>query len=231
MGVRLFFAVILAVLMPGLAEAADCITVRQGDVTVVRDARCGDLKVLSRKRDDLRPNIDVAATWIEFALPSSPAEWRYNEWVRKQLATLNFDKPLNLSSELKSEDRFVIHSLYRSDRLISARYSRSVCCGGNADTFYGSLNVDITRWTLFSPDDLVSLGAAANACWRRFADDSKRGAAFAQAYPLERPWVDRDFEIRQIGHVMRDLIGPVVVDPVPSKDRTRRLFISALKDQ
>ena len=30
---------------------------------------------------------------------------------------------------------------------------------------------------------------------------------------------------------MRDMIGPVVVNPVPSRERTRSLFISALKDQ
>src|SRR4051812_24331557 len=193
MGVRLIFGVILAVLMPGLAEAADCITVRQGDVTVVRDARCGDLKLMSRKRDDSRPNIDVAATWIEFAQPSSPGEWRYNEWVRGQIATLNFDKPIQLAPDRKSEDRFAIDSFYRSDRLISVRYARRMCCGGHDDTIYGSVNVDIARWTLFSPDDLVSLGAAANACWRQFGDDSQRGDAFTQVYPLERPWTDRDF--------------------------------------
>lgn len=231
MGGRLFFGMVLAVLMPGLAEAADCITVRQDDVTVVQEARCGDLRVMSRKRDDSRSNIEVGATWIEFALPSGPAEWRYNEWVRRNLATLNFDRPIDLAADRRSEDHFTIDTFYRSDRLISARYARRLCCGAQGKTLYGAVNVDITRWTLFSPDDLVSLGAAANACWRQFGDDRTRGEAFAEAYPLERPWTDRDFEIRQIGHVMRDMIGPVVVNPVPSKDRTRRLFVSALKDQ
>ena len=52
-----------------------------------------------------------------------------------------------------------------------------------------------------------------------------------RGWPLQRPWLDRDFEIRRIGHVMRELIGPVVVDPHPSKERTRRLFVAVLKDQ
>ena len=134
MGVRLFFGVILAVLMPGLAQAADCITVRQGDVAIVQEARCGDLKLMSRKRDDSRPNIDIAATWIEFTLPSSPGEWRYNEWVRRQIATLNFDRPIQLAPDHKSEDRFALDSFYRSDRLISVRYARRICCGGHDDS-------------------------------------------------------------------------------------------------
>src|SRR5262249_50764589 len=121
--------------------------------------------------------------------------------------------------------------LYRSDRLISARYSRSLCCGAQSKTLYRSINVDLTRWTLFSPDDLVSLGATANACWRQFANDKRYGEAFAAAWPLERPWVDRDFEINRIGHRMRELIGPTVVDPKPSQERTQRVFVAALKDQ
>ena len=89
--------------------------------------------------------------WAEFAEPDGPAEWRYNDWVRREVA----ERP---------GDKFAIKSLYRSDRLISAQFS-----------FHDSVNVDATRWTLFSPDDLVSLGAAANACWRQFAGGKKRG--------------------------------------------------------
>jgi len=231
MGVRFFVGVLLAVLLPRLAGAADCITVRQDDVGIVKDSGCGELKLMSRKRDDKRPNIDIGATWIEFAVPAGPAEWRYNDWIKRQVATINFDKPINLAPELKSEDRFAIHSLYRSGRLISARYARWVCCGGSSETIYQSVNVDIARWTLFSPDDFVDLGAAANTCWRRFADDEKRGEAFARAWPFDRPWVDRDFEIGRIGHAMREMIGPAVVDPQPSQERTRRVFIAVLKDQ
>jgi hypothetical protein len=213
MGLKLFVGALFAVLIPGLAEAADCVTVRPGDVTVgqgdiaiVKDAGCGDLKLMSRSRDDNRPNMDIGATWIEFAAPAGPAEWRYNDWIKRQVATINFDKPINLAPELRREDRFAINSLYRSGRLISARYAR--CCGGKGETIYQSVNVDIARWTLFSPDDFVSLGAAANACWRRFADEEKRGEAFARTWPFERPWADRDFESRRIGPAMREMIGP-----------------------
>jgi hypothetical protein len=229
MGLKLFVGLLLAVLLPGLAEAADCVAVRHGDVTIVNEAGCGELKVMVRKRDDARANIDIGATWIEFAAPAGPAEWRYNDWIKRQVATINLDKPITLPPEQRSEDRFAIDSLYRSNLLISARYVR--CCGAKGETIYRSVNVDIARWTLFSPDDVVSLGATANACWRRFADDEKSGEAFARAWPSERPWADRDFEIRRIGPAMREMIGPAVVDPHPSQERTRRVFIEVLKEQ
>jgi hypothetical protein len=184
--------------MPGLADAADCIAVRHGEVSIVRDAGCDGLKLMSRAGDA------PAANWIEFADPGNPAEWRYNDWIHRQAAA-------------RRTDRFAIESLYRSDRLISARYS------------FGSVNVDATRWTLFSPDDLVSLGAAANACWRQFSE--QRGDGFAQAWPTERPWSDRDFEFRPVGNVMREIIGADVIDPQASTGRTRRVFIAVLRDQ
>lgn len=230
MGARFLAAILLAVLLPAAAQAADCIAVRQADVAIVEDSGCGELRLTSRRRDE--PNIEIAATWIEFVQPAGPGEWRYNDWIHRQIASINFDKPIKSVPGKRREDRFSIRSFYRSERLISARYGRWLCCGGNAgDTIYGSVNVDLARWTLLSPDDLVSLGAAANVCWQQLGDDRRRGAAFARAYPLERPWVDRDFEFRRIGHVMRDIIGPVVVNPVASAERTKSLFVAVLQDQ
>ena len=198
MGIRGLLGFLLVVLSPGLARAADCIAVRQSDVSIVRDAGCGELKVLSRE------GAKLATTWIEFAQPGNPAEWRYNEWIRAQ-ATVR-------------PDGFGITSLYRSDRLVSAHYS-----------FGRSVNVDATRWTLFSPDDLVSLGAAANACWRQFADES--GEAFTRAWATERPWVDKDFAFHRFPPVMREIIGRDVIDPEPSTGRTLRVFIWVMRDQ
>jgi hypothetical protein len=200
MRVRGFVGFLLVVLSPGFAQAADCIAVRDGTVSIDREAGCGDLKLVSR-RDG------TVATWAEFARPEGPAEWRYNDWVRRQVAT-------------RKADRFAIESLYRSDRLISARFS-----------FGDSVNVDATRWTLFSPDDLVSLGSAANACWRQFAGDKTEGAAFAKAWPTARPWSDGDFHYSRWPEVMREIIGPEVMDPVPSTGRTLRVFVWVLRDQ
>lgn len=230
MRIRFFGGALLAVLLPAAAQAADCITVRQGDVAIVKGAGCGELRLMSRHRDDQFAE-EIGATWVEFVQPGGPGEWRYNDWIHKQVASNNFDRPLKSTGEPRGEDRFFIHSLYRSDRLISARYGRRISNHGKSQTVYGSVNVDLARWTLLSPDDLVSLGAVANACRQQFADDKRRGEAFAQAYPLERPWVDRDFEVRRVGHVMRDIIGPVVVNPVVSKERTKGLFVAVLQDQ
>jgi hypothetical protein len=169
-------------------------------VSIRQDSGCGDLKLLSRA--DGAP----AATWAEFARPDGPAEWRYNDWVRREVAART--------------GRFEIESLYRSDRLISARFS-----------FHDSVNVDATRWTLFSPDDLVSLGAAADRCWRQFSDSKTRSAAFTEAWPTERPWVDSDFHIGLFPEVMREIIGPDVMDPLPSTGRTLRVFVWVLRDQ
>ncbi len=201
MGLRGLVGVLFVVLCPGLAEAADCIAARNGELSIDRDAGCGDLKLMSHASGA------SMATWAEFAQPDGPAEWRYNDWVRRQVAA-------------RKADGFAIESLYRSDRLISARYS-----------FGDSINVDATRWTLFSPDDLVSLGAAANACWRQFADDEEGGAAFTKAWPTARPWIDGDFRYSRWPEVMREIIGPEVLDPVPSTGRTLRVFAWVLRDQ
>jgi len=231
MGVRLFVVVLLAVMLPGLAQAADCITVRQGDVALVKRPGCSDLRLMSRQIDDPRSSHAVAATWVEFASPASPGEWRYNDWIRRQVAAPDGGQPIKVAADLHRESRFAVRSFYRSDRLISARYGHMMCCGEKDDTLYSSINVDLARWTLLSPDDLVSLGAAANACWKQFGADEARGAAFAAAWPIERPWLDRDFEIRRIGHAMREMIGPVVIDQAPSRERSRRVFIEVLNDQ
>ena len=230
MGVRFLAAMLFAILLPVAAQATDCVTVQQEDIAIVKDAGCGELRLMSRQRDE--PSVEIGATWIEFVEPAGPGEWRYNDWIHRQVASINFDKPIKSVPDKRREDRFTIRSFHRSDRLISARYGRWLCCGGNAgDTIYGSVNVDLERWTLLSPDDLVRLGVAANLCWQQFGDDGKRGAAFSKAYPIERLWADRDFEIRRVGHVMRDIIGPVVVNPVVSKERTKGVFVAVLQDQ
>jgi hypothetical protein len=200
MGLRGLVSFLFVVLCPGLADAADCIAVRQGDVTLAREAGCGDLKLMSREGGE------QATTWAEFGRPDGPAEWRYNDWVRRQVAL--------------RDGGFAIQSLYRSDRLISARYS-----------FGWSFNVDATRWTLFTPDDMVSLGAAADSCWQQFAHDETRGAAFVQDWATERRWVDSDFRFRRFPDTMREIIGSEILDPVPSPGRTLRVFVWVMRDQ
>jgi hypothetical protein len=233
MTVRLLLGALLLVCAPALAEAADCMAVRQDHVSLVEGADCVGIELKQRKPDDPQANVDVAATWIEFVQPAGPGEWRYNDWIREQLAELNLGKPLTPTPGQRREDRFTVRSFYRSDRLISARYGRWVRAAGakTGATIYSSINVALTHWTLLTPDDLVSLGGAANACWRQFGADERHGEAFTRAYPRERPWVDRDFEIRRIGPYMRDMIGPVLINPKVSTERTQRIFVGTLQDQ
>jgi hypothetical protein len=228
---RCGLALLVAILLPGLAEAADCVVVRDGNVALVEAEPCDGLKLMTRRRDVPPSTIDVVATWVEFAEPRNAGEWRYNDWVGRQIKALKFDRPLTAVADRRSEDRLGIASFYRSQWLISARYARWVCCGLQAATIYGSVNIDIAGWTLFSPDALVSLGAAANVCWRRFSDDPERGTRFLETFPRARAWIDGDFEHRRIGPAMHEIIGPVVVNPTVSPDRTQRLFVEALKNQ
>jgi hypothetical protein len=228
---RRILVLVLALLLPGLAEAADCVVARDGNVSLVEAEPCDGLRLMTRRRDVAQPNLDVAATWVEFAEPRNAGEWRYNDWIRRQVRALKVDRPLTPVADRRSEDRLGIASFYRSERLISARYARWICCGLQATAIYGSVNIDIAGWTLFSPDALVSPGAAANACWRRFADDPERGTRFLVAFPRARAWIDGDFEHRPIGPVMHEIIGPAVVNPTVSPERTQRLFVEALKNQ
>ena len=228
---RRVLVLLVAWLLPGPAEATDCVVTRDGNVSLVDAGPCDGLKLMTRRRDGGQPGIDVAATWVEFAEPRNAGEWRYNDWVRRQVKALKFERPLTPVSDRKNEDRLGIASFYRSEQLISARYARWVCCGLQTTAIYASINIDIAGWTLFSPDALVSLGAAANACWQRFADDPERRGRFLAAFPRARAWSDGDFEHRPIGPVMHEIIGRVVVNPTVSPDRTQRLFVEALKNQ
>jgi len=228
---RRVLVLLVTLLLPGLAEAADCIVARDGNVSLVDAEPCDGLKLMTRRPDVAQSTIDVVATWVEFTEPRNAGEWRYNDWVRRQVKALKFDRPLTPVSARKSEDRLGIASFYRSERLISARYARRICCGLQAAAIYTSINIDIAGWTLFSPDTLVSPGAAANVCWQHFADDPERGSRFLAAFPRARAWSDGDFEHRQIGPVMHEIIGHVVVNPTVSPDRTQRLFVEALENQ
>lgn len=195
-----------------------------GDV----DARaiCGRLVARVRARDDSGGSIDVSATYLEFDEPRHAAERRYNEWIGGVVATMDFDRPIALSENEKVEDVLVLTSLYRSKRLISAAYSRWLCCGAHGVSAGGSINIDAATGAPVSPEGLVSLPAVANECWRQFAalpsPLDRQGDLFKQDYPMDRPFSERDFE--------DDPGSPTVRGPVkPSVDKTARLFRSTLK--
>src|SRR5262249_30058695 len=53
-------------------------------------ASCGSLRVVTRTRDDPRPNVRVSATYLEFENPLTRGERLYNELIVKQLGHLSF---------------------------------------------------------------------------------------------------------------------------------------------
>ena len=229
---RSLWLALLVLLLPTAVQAADCIAVHDGQPVLLQDAACKGLELRSRRGEDVRRNVEVSASWVEYAVPASPEEWRYNAWIAKRLAVLDFDNAKAGAAVGFRENRLAVQSFYRSERLISARYGRSTCCGTRqVGTTYSSISIDSERWTLLSPDDLVSLGKVADACRQQFAGDEARGADFVRVYPLERALADGDFYSRRIGPVVLDLIGSVIIPANPSEDRTRRVFIAVLKDQ
>jgi hypothetical protein len=221
------------------ARAVDCLAVtsdwdsRGREVVSVSptadaDARatCGRLIARVRARDDARRNVNVSATYVEFDDPRDAAEKRYNEWIGGVVATMDFDRPITLSENEKVEDVLILESLYRSRRLISAAYSRWLCCGAHGFSAGGSINIDVASGTLVSPQDLLSLPAVADQCWRQFAalpgPLDGQGELFKHDYPMDRPFSDNDFAADPSNPPVR---GPVV----PSVEKTVHLFHSTLK--
>ena len=189
-------------------------------------ATCGRLIARARTRDDSRANINVSATYLEFDDPRDAAERRYNEWIGGVVATMDFDRPITLSENEKVEDVLVLESLYRSRSLISAAYSRWLCCGAHGLSAGGSINIDVASGMIASPQDLFSLPMVAEQCWRRFAalpgPIAGQGDLFKQDYPMDRPFSDKDFE--------DDPTNPPVRGPAkPSVEKTVRLFRSTLR--
>lgn len=238
----------LILAMQQAAQAADCITGKSApdkwgydrDVLSVvesSDGRqaCGRLVIRIRDRDDPRRNVRVFATYVEFEDPSSPAEWRYNHWVRSLLDTMAFDRPIDPIKDQSVEDILAITSLYRSPRFISATFSRWVCCGAHGRSFTGSINIDISLWTLFRPDEALKLDAVANHCWGQFAQQKgpldDQGEAFKRRYPIARPFTDGDIEGQAVKPAVLDMIGPIIINPNPSVERTVRIFARVLKEQ
>jgi hypothetical protein len=216
--------------------AADCISARDDydkrgrqvaavSLAVDADAKriCGALAIRIRAREDSRLSVNVFAIYPEFESPRDPAERRYNEWISGVVATMDFDRPITLSENEKVEDVLVLGSLYRSRRLISAAYSRWLCCGAHGVSAGGSINIDAVSGMLVPPQDLVSLAAVANHCWRQFAalpgPLDRQGDLFRHDYPMDRTFTDRDFEDD----------APVRGPLPPSVEKTVRLFHSTLK--
>ena len=191
-----FLVCVLSFAAVSPASAVDCVEAKEGydewgrssvDLTIVSDA-CGSLKVIDRRRDDTRLRVDIHATYPVFDPPRDAAERRYNEWVTKRPAGMNFAGPVDLSGSDVADT--MVGLLYRSTRLLSARIGGWICCGAHGYTWAASLNIDSRTGRDVQLDDLVEVQAVADFCWSAFSTLSgpteDQGKFFAQAYPRER---------------------------------------------
>jgi hypothetical protein len=164
------------------AYPADCISAR----SILADVEklCGNLKVVTRTRDDPRPNVRVSAVYVEFVDPRTAAERIYNQTIKAWVGHMLFDVAIDVGRDQKAEDTLTIASFYRSPRLLSVRYDRWGCCGSHGGGGPETINVDLGREAILVTSDLFRLDDVANFCWQQFVDmPEKGGDSFKWPFP------------------------------------------------
>jgi len=89
------FLVCVVLLLPAAGRAMDCVVVHDGMPGSVSTAQppCGSLKIVDRHREELERKISLHASYAVFDPPRSVGERRYNDWVDKRAAEINFSGP------------------------------------------------------------------------------------------------------------------------------------------
>lgn len=188
---------LVALGFPGVsaAYAADCVQAR-GDYDAwgrdsatlrIVSAGCGSLRIVDRRRDDTRTEVNVFATYPVFDPARDDAERRYNQWVNERPGKMNFTGPIVLGGANVADT--MTGTLYRSPRLLSAGIGGWLCCGAHGTTWADSLNIDSRTGRDVRLADLVKLADVADHCWAEFSrldgPMPGQGQAFARAYPNE----------------------------------------------
>lgn len=199
MAFRCLAALLLAVLGffgVSAASAADCIQAREDydawgrpSVTLtIISVGCGSLKIVDRRRDDTRTQVNVFATYPVFDPARDDAERRYNEWVGERPGKMNFADPVERAGAVVADT--LVGTLYRSPRLLSAATRGWLCCGAHGITWADSLNVDSRSGRDVRLADLVKVEAVADRCRAAFSQLEYplpgQGREFSQAYSAER---------------------------------------------
>jgi hypothetical protein len=176
--------------------AADCVEARDdydawGRMSVsltLISGSCGSLKIVDRRRDDTRTQVNIYATYPIFDPVRDDAERRYNDWVNSRPAKMNFTGPVEFDGTDVADT--MVGTLYRSPRLLSAAIGGWLCCGAHGTSWADSLNIDSRTGRDVRLVDLVKLTDVADHCWAVFSQlDGPmpgQGREFAQAYPPER---------------------------------------------
>lgn len=181
--------------MPG-AYATDCVDARDGydawgrpsvSLTIV-SAGCGSLKIVDRRRDDTRSQVNVYATYPVFDAARDDAERRYNEWVGVRPGKMSFTGPVERAGADVADT--LVGTLYRSPRLLSASIGGWLCCGAHGTTWADSLNIDPRSGRDVPLADLVEVADVTSHCWTVFSQLEYpmpgQGQDFSQAYSPAR---------------------------------------------
>jgi hypothetical protein len=192
----LTFAVLV---LPLTAHAADCVDIQEGydamgrrgvqlAIAEAEQARslCGPLKVIERRLEVDDVHIDIYATYVVFEPATTDAERRYNEWVNKKPARMNFLGPIGRANGSSISDT-MFGTLYRSPEILSARISGWICCGAHGNSWSDVLNINPKTGQDIRLDDLVEIAPVADRCWKTFAELTgpmkDQGKIFGEHYP------------------------------------------------
>lgn len=174
------------------AYTADCVQARDdydawgrssATLTIISTG-CGSLKIVDRRRDDTRTQVNVFATYPVFEPARDDAERRYNKWVGERPGKMNFTGPVELTGADVADT--MVGTLYRSPRLLSAEIGGWLCCGTHGTSWADSLNIDSRTGRDIRLADLVKLTDVAAHCWTTFSELEYplpgQGREFSQAY-------------------------------------------------
>lgn len=151
-------------------------------------AACGSLKIVDRRRDDTRHQVNIYAIYPVFDPVRGEAERRYNEWVNERPGKMKFTGPVEPDGADVADT--MVGTLYRSPRLLSAAIGGWVCCGPHGFSWSDSLNIDSRTGQEVQLADLVKVADVTGHCWMEFSKlegpMEGQGGIFARTYPPER---------------------------------------------
>lgn len=156
----------LALVSPGDGQAVDCVT-RSKTGKIELSKNCSDLKLLVRSSPDIKPNAGTVAVYVEFDKPGKAFERKYNDWVTTQVSRLYFGSRGEVAEHQTATQFLDVYSIYRSKKILSARYLYSGCCGAHGSSEYRSINFEIGRGEVLSLGSLFRMHEVVNFCHRQ----------------------------------------------------------------
>lgn len=191
---RLVLAAVL-LLLPATGHAVDCVKIENGwddrgrlsEWVSPSGKDCGPLKIIDRRRDDPSPKVNIYANYVVFDPARNAAERRYNEWIGRRAATMNFSGPVDTSNGDVADT--MNGGLYRSRRLLSASMGGWLCCGAHGSSWQLTLAIDPETGRDIALGELVEVDKLTDFCWQQFSELTgpvqNEGKEFSIKYPRE----------------------------------------------